>query len=907
MYQFMVTIKKNQQGIDWGTLISNEIDSQMTTVLSTGKFYMFSYVAYAAAGMRSYPGLDTKGSRTTNPVYKYYPQITKKGSKDHFRRVNDAFFYENICQLNPGLRKTRVSDEAWTEVSKWGCIFLQFKKFTYLRTVMYSGEPFRLPRYPGDRLILIELVRQLLDFHKFQQSKHKAAVSFPISIGRYTCSTVAKAKNVECELQEKLKKHMKSRDGFDIRGVLRTYGALHLHRPDIEDIWVDLRNEVAVRRKDNSRLTINEIQTLELSDLPDGTTDNESVLDMSYDGLNEDRYVFPPIDWSASEKASITDRSALILARTKKWLSSWGMNFKDDKFPKLAETEVGPSQKKKDKESSGGSIKIRIPKKRKERQISSIVSPAQTVVVPESPTPPEIGEINLEEGGSQLLTSPFADCSTGETLSLAFKALETESVPPPQQPLQPPHSPSTSSSMANIFSGLSPLSAGTQVITNTPPQPVPLFIAPTTTLAVVPPPIVESSPLESRIPVTTTLAVSSDTPQWLLEQTPRKRKVIVPLPAFDFSSLKASTARSAKKPKTVSRVLVDASGDKFAEIATPSADKTRDDVTAADYQVTRVALGKVTAKGAQQDAKDSIDVLCQKLKETKDSRNELKEKVEQLTEVLIKLSTPLESIPSSSVSAGFDFSSVPTIEKIAKKGRVVDEWIQKLLQQGKEVIQDVVKVHQSLGEIQKEGEKMDEEFTEEIGQLDLTCEALQVLKQIPAHLLVEEGVLPHTDKHFQLIKAIKFRVKILNEACSKLRESRDKLIDGKSDLEEELLKICPKVSVGNAGILSADDLFKQVQESIQHEPVHGFDLEVIGQFVRIEHTLEALRKLSKGLKKLPGTASDVHETCEMWNDHSTAPDENEMQGIIRKFQEFRNKQSQLEEEKEEEAKDDDSD
>ncbi|KAH9316219.1 hypothetical protein KI387_020953, partial [Taxus chinensis] len=53
-------------GIDWGTLISNEIDSQMTTVLSTGKFYMSSYVTYAAAGMRNYPGLDTKGSRTAN-------------------------------------------------------------------------------------------------------------------------------------------------------------------------------------------------------------------------------------------------------------------------------------------------------------------------------------------------------------------------------------------------------------------------------------------------------------------------------------------------------------------------------------------------------------------------------------------------------------------------------------------------------------------------------------------------------------------------------------------------------------------------------------------------------------------------------------------------------------------------
>ncbi|KAH9324092.1 hypothetical protein KI387_004270, partial [Taxus chinensis] len=289
----------------------------------------------------------------------------------------------------------------------------------------------------------------------------------------------------------------------------------------------------------------------------------------------------------------------------------------------------------------------------------------------------------------------------------------------------------------------------------------------------------------------------------------------------------------------------------------------------------------MTAEGAQQDARDATNVLCQKLKETKDNRDELKRKVEQLTEVFLKLSKPLESIPPSSISVGFDFSSVPTIEKIAKKGRVVDEWIQRLLQQGKEVIQDVVKVHQSLGDIQKEGEKMDDEFSQEIGHLDLTFEALQVLKKIPAHLLVEEGILPHTDKHFQLTKAIRFRINILNEACSKLRESRDKLIDGKSDLEEELLNIFPKVLVGNSGILSANDLFKQIQESVQHEPIHGFGLEIIGQFVRVEHTLEALRKLNKGLKKLPGNASDIHETCEIWNDHSTTPDENEMQGIIR--------------------------
>ncbi|KAH9291652.1 hypothetical protein KI387_043166, partial [Taxus chinensis] len=461
-------------------------------------------------------------------------------------------------------------------------------------------------------------------------SKHKAAVSFPISIGRYTCSKVVKAKNVVHELQDKLKKHMKPRDGFDFRGVLKAYGTLHLHIPSIEDIWIDLRDEVAVRRKDHSRLTLAEIQTLELANLPEGTSDNESVLDPSYDGLNEDQYVFPPIDWSISEKASITDRSALILARTKAWLTSWGMSFKDDNFSKLVASEAGPSKKGKDKRSSKGPIKVKFVKKRREREISSIVSPVETVNVPESPTPPEIGEISLEGEGSQPLVSPFVDCPTEETLSLASQALESGSALPPSQPLLPPHSPSTSSIMASIFSGLSPLSAGTKVITNTPP-PVPLFIESAATLVTVPTSPLDPSPPESMIPTSTIVATPSDTPQWLLEKTLRKRKVIVPIPAFDFSSLKASTAKSAKKPKIVSRVLVDASGHKFAEIATPATDKTKEDITASDYQITRVALGEVTTEGAQQDARDATNVLCQKLKETKDSRDELKGKVEQLT------------------------------------------------------------------------------------------------------------------------------------------------------------------------------------------------------------------------------------------------------------------------------------
>ncbi|KAH9313863.1 hypothetical protein KI387_022490, partial [Taxus chinensis] len=68
-----------------------------------------------------------------------------------------------------------------------------------------------------------------------------------------------------------------------------------------------------------------------------------------------------------------------------------------------------------------------------------------------------------------------------------------------------------------------------------------------------------------------------------------------------------------------------------------------------------------------------------------------------------------------------------------------------------------------------------------------------------------------------------------------------------------------------------------IQESVQHEPTYGFGLEIIDRFLKIEHSLETLRKFNKRLKKLPGNTSDTQETCEVLSDHSTVPDENEMQ------------------------------
>ncbi|KAH9289004.1 hypothetical protein KI387_033121, partial [Taxus chinensis] len=39
-------------------------------------------------------------------------------------------------------------------------------------------------------------------------------------------------------------------------------------------------------------------------------------------------------------------------------------------------------------------------------------------------------------------------------------------------------------------------------------------------------------------------------------------------------------------------------------IATPTAEKTKEDITVTDYHITRVDLGKLTTEGAQHDAQD---------------------------------------------------------------------------------------------------------------------------------------------------------------------------------------------------------------------------------------------------------------------------------------------------------------
>lgn len=82
-----------------------------------------------------------------------------------------------------------------------GALFTQFPTFTYLKAVNFEGEPTKLPRYAGPKLILLDFSRKLITYHERCMKRKKGGTPFPLTMGRYTCTTLAKTQEMYAELE----------------------------------------------------------------------------------------------------------------------------------------------------------------------------------------------------------------------------------------------------------------------------------------------------------------------------------------------------------------------------------------------------------------------------------------------------------------------------------------------------------------------------------------------------------------------------------------------------------------------------------------------------------------------------------------------------------------------------------
>ena len=66
---------------------------------------MSSYLMYAIASMKSWPGLNPYGLYSLiTQIYNYYPQLQLKQRNAHFHRVNDAFSMLTSRELQGDIR-----------------------------------------------------------------------------------------------------------------------------------------------------------------------------------------------------------------------------------------------------------------------------------------------------------------------------------------------------------------------------------------------------------------------------------------------------------------------------------------------------------------------------------------------------------------------------------------------------------------------------------------------------------------------------------------------------------------------------------------------------------------------------------------------------------------------------------
>ena len=86
--------------------------------------------------------------------------VKKKLSPEskEYRIVNDAFIFF-IIQFIKGDYGKRLSNESKAQITALGAYFIQFETFTYILVGGASINSKKLPRYPSDKLVIMEISR----------------------------------------------------------------------------------------------------------------------------------------------------------------------------------------------------------------------------------------------------------------------------------------------------------------------------------------------------------------------------------------------------------------------------------------------------------------------------------------------------------------------------------------------------------------------------------------------------------------------------------------------------------------------------------------------------------------------------------------------------------------------------
>lgn len=199
-----------------------------------------------------------------------------------------------LCRELQGCPEWRFSLEAISVVSQFGCCFIQFPSFSYLRIGAFDGFPKRHTRYPEDKVVFVELRRQILEVNTLCSNVKKIIeIPFPIMVGSYSCASRSDIRNLVKAFESRIKliDYEVIRPQYDPLSFVKDHlklGYAYGHVLDIEDYWARCHNEYQTRERYQSRLTVKEINLYnDIVDVSDLTDDGSFMRPSTYDQIKE--------------------------------------------------------------------------------------------------------------------------------------------------------------------------------------------------------------------------------------------------------------------------------------------------------------------------------------------------------------------------------------------------------------------------------------------------------------------------------------------------------------------------------------------------------------------------------------------------------------------------------------------
>ncbi|KAH9324578.1 hypothetical protein KI387_004756, partial [Taxus chinensis] len=174
-------------------------------------------------------------------------------------------------------------------------------------------------------------------------------------------------------------------------------------------------------------------------------------------------------------------------------------------------------------------------------------------------------------------------------------------------------------------------------------------------------------------------------------------------PNFDaVAALLGTTPSRAKKARTTSRIVSDARGQQFLEIAKPTVDKSESELLTSDLELSRIPMGESTPEGEIHNLQETVTRVIGRVEKGQQTIEQLEEQARVLTGFIKSLlskdkvldPTPLTALPPPVILSQDEVQSIKDMHKYSVYGRAFEAMVDDMLVAGLNFIDEAFKLYE---------------------------------------------------------------------------------------------------------------------------------------------------------------------------------------------------------------------